>query len=68
MKTKPTKREQWIEREWCAWQRLCRALSDAGAVTKSDLVTARNVVDSPGTMLLATIRAWGAIMQEGQQP
>jgi hypothetical protein len=45
--------------EWQAWQRVCDELVSAGSVTPQDLKRPVSEGNTPGTMLLNCIRAWG---------
>ena len=50
--------------EWEAWQAVCRALQDAGAVTADDLTSRISARDTPGQRLLELIREWGKTLED----
>lgn len=47
--------------EWEAWQGICQALKDQGAVTEDDLGSPVSQSETPGQQLLTMIRNWGKL-------
>jgi ABC-type transporter Mla MlaB component len=52
-------RDEQMEAEWEAWQKVCRQLRALGAITDKDLSSPVSRLDTPGCALLVHIRAWG---------
>lgn len=50
--------------EWESWQILCEAMLKTGAVTEADLSSSQSKTDTPGTHMIAAIRAWGENLAE----
>ena len=57
----PDLRSQQQRAEWTAWQAVCAALREAGAVTGEDLEASVRRQETMGQRLFNTIKHWGAL-------